>query len=272
MITAAPPTETAARLDVHQMAQFVMDGYLEFDDLVPADINAAVYADQLRSPRNARWEPSTPNVFLDTSPATQAVLELPRVRSILASLMGPSFIHDHSYLHITPAGQRTAQTWHVDHDRTGRPLSRDDYYRFSVLIAYFAHDVPREMGPTLILPGSHLRDVGSHDISRYRNITGQKHLAGPGGRIAFLHDALWHCAQPNLTDQPRFMYKVRYHPAEPQRRHFDTTGWDSPEIDGMFRRNVDRHAWQGSSCDRSAARRDDWWRYLCEADSANGAA
>ena len=84
------------------MAQFVMDGYLEFDDLVPADINAAVYEDQLRSPRNARWEPSTPNVFLDTSPATQAVLELPRVRSILASLMGPSFIHDHSYLHITP--------------------------------------------------------------------------------------------------------------------------------------------------------------------------
>ena len=271
MITAAPPAETAARLDIHQMAQFVMDGFIEFDDLVPADLNAAVYEEQRRAPDNARWEPNQPNVFLDTSPATQAVLELPRVRSVLASLMGPSYIHDHSYLHITPAHQRSAQAWHVDHDRAGRRLTRDDLHRFNVLIAYFSHDVPREMGPTLILPGSHLRDV-AHDISRYRNIAGQKHLSGPGGRIAFIHDAIWHCAQPNLTDQRRFMFKVRYHPAEPQRGHFDTTGWDSPEIDGMFRRNVDRHAWQGSSSDRIAALRDDWWSYLCGAESDNGAA
>ena len=107
------------------------------------------------------------------------------------------------------------------------------------------------MGPTLILPGSHLRDV-AHDISRYRNIAGQKHLSGPGGRIAFIHDAIWHCAQPNLTDQPRFMFKVRYHPAEPQREHFDATGWDSLEMWRLFRDNVNRHAWQGSSSDRIA--------------------
>ena len=32
------------------------------------------------------------------------------------------------------------------HDRGGRRLTRDDYYRFNVLIAYFTHDVPREDG------------------------------------------------------------------------------------------------------------------------------
>lgn len=271
MTTAAPPAETAARLDMHQMAQFVMDGFIEFDDLVPEDLNAAVHEEQLRAPTDARWEPKIPDAFLDTSPATQAVLELPRFKAVLASLLGPSYIHDHSYLHITPAGQRSAQSWHVDHDRAGRRLTRDDFYRFNILIAYFTHDVPREMGPTLILPGSHLRQVG-HDIARYRNIAGQKHLSGPGGRIAFIHDAVWHCAQPNLTDRPRFMFKVRYHPAEPQRGHFDATGWDSLDMWRLFRDNVNRHAWQGSASDRVAALRDDWWRYLCGAEAENVAA
>ena len=52
MTTAAPPAETAARLDMRQMAQFVMDGFIEFDDLVPEDLNAAVYEEQAsRAPR-----------------------------------------------------------------------------------------------------------------------------------------------------------------------------------------------------------------------------
>ena len=94
MTTAAPPAETAARLDVRQMAQFVMDGFIEFDDLVPEDLNAAVHEEQLRAPRDATWDPKIPDAFLDTSPASQAVLELPRVKAILATLLGPSYIHD----------------------------------------------------------------------------------------------------------------------------------------------------------------------------------
>ena len=127
MTTAAPPVETAPRLDMRQMAQFVMDGFIEFDDLVPEDLNAAVHEEQLRAPTDARWEPKIPDAFLDTSPATQAVLELPRVKAVLATLLGPSYIHDHSYLHITPAGLRSAQSWHVDHDRDGRRLTREDF-------------------------------------------------------------------------------------------------------------------------------------------------
>ena len=68
MITAAPPTETAARLDIHQMAQFVMDGYLEFDDLVPADINAAVYEDQLGRPAMLAGSPARPTCFWTRRP------------------------------------------------------------------------------------------------------------------------------------------------------------------------------------------------------------
>ena len=270
MSSAVTTEQTAAGLDTQQMAKFVMDGYIEFDDLVPADLNATAHDEQLRAPQETYWEPKNPNAFLDISSATQAVLELPRYRAVLTSLLGPDYVHDHSYLHITPAGKRDSQRWHVDHDRAGRRLTRD-FFRFNILIAYFTHDVPREMGPTLVLPGSHLRDVGGHELSRYRNITGQKHLAGSGGRIVFLHDAMWHCAQPNLTDEPRYMFKVRYHPSAPQREQFDTEGWDSSEIWRLFRDNVDRHPWQGSSSDQAAAVRDAWWRYLCGADEpANG--
>ena len=270
MTNAVVTEEDVAGLDMHQMAQFVMDGYIEFDDLVPEDLNAAVQEEQSRAPLGASWEPKIPNAFLDTSPATQAVLELPRYRAILAALLGPGFIHDHSFLHITPAGRRDAQRWHVDHDRAGRRLTHD-VFRYGILIAYFAQDVPREMGPTLVLPGSHLHDVGGHDLSRYRNISGQKHLAGPGGRIAFLHDAIWHCAQPNLTSQSRYMFKVRYEAAVPQQGHFEAEGWDGPEMWRLFRDNVRRHPWQGTSEDQAAAVRDAWWRYLCDAgELANG--
>jgi len=276
MTSSSAPNETVAGLNVPLMTQFVMDGYLEFTDLVPEDLNAAVHEDQLRNPEQIRWSPSTatnaPNAFLDTSAPLQDALNLPRVQAILASLLGPGFVLDHSYLHVTPAGKRDAQKWHVDHDRSGRHLTRDDLFRFNILIAYFTHEVPAEMGPTLVLPGSHVRDLGGHDLSRYRNIVGQKLLAGPGGRIAFMHDSMWHCAQPNLTSEPRFMFKARYHPTVPQHGHFDTAGWDSPEIRSLFREAAQRHPWQGTAGDQALVVRDAWWKYLCRLDAPQAGA
>ena len=35
-------------LSVDQMARFVVDGYLEFGDLIPEELNRAVYEDQLQ--------------------------------------------------------------------------------------------------------------------------------------------------------------------------------------------------------------------------------
>ena len=156
--------------------------------------------------------------------------------------------------------------WHVDAGgRRQVRLPGVHPWSFDVLTAYFAHDTPHEMGPTLVLPGSHMRSVLGPDVARYKNIAGQKRLSGKAGRIIFMHEALWHCAQTNETDHWRFMFKIRYNPRVPQRGIFNTDGWDSEEVRRFFRMNKNTHNLTGESS-AAAQERADWWRYLCGAD------
>ena len=265
-----PQTEL---LDVHQMARFVIDGFIEFDDLVPDELSEAVYADELASVTDdgpipeVRWH-ITDNAhgFYERSAAVRAVHNLPRVKAILQSLLGPGHVASHSALHCTGPRQETAQQWHVDAGgRRQVRLPRVHPWSFDILTAYFAHDTPHEMGPTLVLPGSHMRSVLGPDTARYKNITGQKRLSGKAGRLVFMHEALWHCAQTNEIDQWRFMFKIRYNPRVPQRGIFNTDGWDSEEIRRFFRMNKNAHNLTGESS-AVAQDRADWWRYLCGAD------
>jgi ectoine hydroxylase-related dioxygenase (phytanoyl-CoA dioxygenase family) len=129
---------------------------------------------------------------------------------------------------------------------------------------YFSHDVPKETGPTLILPGSHLRRVSNGSISRYKNIVGQRQLIGRAGTIAFLHQALWHCAQPNRTDKTRYMFKLRLRPGEPQRALFNTEGYDTPEVRRIVRGGS--HPWHGEQGRAENVQRAKLWRYLCGDD------
>lgn len=237
-------------LTAKQMAQFTVDGYLLFEGFVPQELNEAVYADQQAG--CGQWQ---------TSEATRAVFELPQVKGILQSLVGEHPVYDHSALHIVGANQLTAQFWHADSIIDARPLA------FDIQAMYFSHDCPKEMGPTLILPGSHLRRCSNASISRYKNIVGQKQLAGRAGTIGFLHQALWHCAQPNHTDRTRYMFKLRLRPGQEQRGLFNTEGYDDPEVRRIV--NSFTHKWQGEQARAENVERAKLWRYLCGDDSVD---
>ena len=247
-------TETQL-LSARQMAQFVIDGFLEFDDIIPQDLVEAVYADELKAVDESglktqfRWHiTDNPHGFYEFSEAVREVHALPAVKAVLQSLLGPRHQANHSALHATPPLLKQAQNWHVDAGgRRQVRLPKIDPYSFDILTAFFAHDTPHEMGPTLILPGSHMRSVLGPDVGRYKNIVGQRRLSGKAGRIVFFHEAMWHCAQPNATEQWRFMFKIRYNPQVPQRKQFDTDGWDSPEIRRFFRVNKGTHNLSGEA-------------------------
>jgi ectoine hydroxylase-related dioxygenase (phytanoyl-CoA dioxygenase family) len=134
---------------------------------------------------------------------------------------------------------------------------------------YFSHDCPKEMGPTLILPGSHLRRTSNASISRYKNIVGQKQFVCKAGTVAFLHHGIWHCAQPNETDKTRYMFKLRLRPGEEQRGLFNTEGYNDPEV----RRIVGSfsHKWQGEMERAENVTRAKFWRYVCGDDSVDTA-
>lgn len=237
-------------LNARQMAQFVVDGYLLFEEIVPKELNEAVYADQIAG--RGHWH---------NSEATRQVFELPQVKGIIQSLVGENPVYDHSALHVVGPHHHKAQGWHADSIIDARPLA------FDIQAMYFSHDVPKETGPTLILPGSHLRRVSVSSISRYKNILGQRQFVAKAGTIAFLHHGIWHCAQPNYTAKTRYMFKLRLRPGQEQRGLFNTEGYNDPEV----RRIVGSfpHPWQGDQARAENVQRAKLWRYVCGDDSVD---
>lgn len=251
--TAEKLTAKQFKLNAVQMAQFVTDGYLVLDQVVPDEWNQKVYEEQRRNdiPGYQYW---------NESKYIRDVFDLPQVKGAIQSLVGDEPVYDHSFLHTVPGNRLKAQEWHGDSIIDTRPLG------FDIQIFYFSHDAPKETGPTLVLPGSHLRRINTLSIGRYKNIVGQKQLAAKAGTMVFWHHGLWHCAQPNFTDNTRYVFKLRLRPDRPQRGLFDTEGYNSPEV----RKILGRHfQWQGNESRLEHVQRAKLWRYVTGDDKVD---
>jgi hypothetical protein len=244
-----------ALLSSRQMASFVADGYLRFDGLVPralCEAALAAIAGAPAQPFGARAGQPLEAVF-PASSAIGQVLRLPPLAGIVTSLVGPDPIHDHHYAHVIRAGERWSQPWHADAIFDPRRAA------FDVQLLFFFHDTPREMGGTMILPGSHLRRVNEADVARYQNFVGQLATVCPAGTVLVCHHGLWHCGQPNATARPRTMLKIRLNPRVPQRRLWDTRDLDDPEVARILGRD---HRWYGHEIRLEVVNRIRLWRHM----------
>ena len=201
-------------LNSRQMAQFVAQGYLRFDALVPDEINTAVM--QEIDAGTIHGEPAgTPLSQCYEGSAIRNMLDLPEIQGMIHSLVGEDPLFDHDAVHVREPMEGKAQGLHAD--SIIDPRTQD----FDIQIMYFPHDIPLEMGGTLLLPGSHFRKVNEMDIARYQNMVGQIPMVCPAGSILVLHHGIWHCGRQNQTDKRRYMFKVRLNPQEPQVRLWD---------------------------------------------------
>jgi hypothetical protein len=241
-------------LTAEQMARFVSDGFLLLENLVPQEYNEKVYAEQSEYERAGYeyWHKS--NIIRD-------VFELPQVKGAVQSFVGENPVYDHSFLHIVKAKHLAAQNWHADSIIDARPFA------FDVQAFYFSHDTPIEMGPTIILPGSHLRKVNTTSIGRYKNIIGQRQLACKAGSVAFMHHGIWHAAMPNYTDRTRYVFKLRLRPGQEQRNLFNTDDHNSPEIRKLIYSSYQQ--WQGDEGRLEHVQRAKLWRYVVGNDSVD---
>lgn len=237
-----------------QMAQFVTDGYTLLNEVVPHELNCAVYEELCNYKRES-------GPFWFQSKNIQQVFEVPQVKGAIQSLVGQNPGYDHSAVHIVGPHHLLGQTYHADSVIDTRPLA------FDIQAFYFCHDTPDEMGPTLILPGSHLRRANTASVGRYKNILGQKRLACKAGTIAIMHHGIWHCAQANHTDQTRYMFKLRLRPGEEQRNLFNTDGYNDSEVRDIIRRGY--HKWQGDEARLDHVNRAKLWRYVVGNDSVD---
>jgi hypothetical protein len=212
-------------LDSRQMARFVARGFLRFDELVPQELNRLVMAEI--DAGTIRGAPAgTPLSQCYQGSAIRRVLDLPEIQGILHSLVGPDPLFDHDAVHVREPNQGEAQGMHAD-------SIIDTRMAFDIQLMYYPHEVPLEMGGTLLLPGSHFRRVNEMDIARYQNLQGQIPMVCKAGSILVLHHGIWHCGRRNGTGRRRYMFKVRLNPQVRQLRLWNTSdlddGYDAPQ-------------------------------------------
>ncbi len=205
-------------LTSEQMASFAARGFLRFDELIPNDVNeramkeidAGVAAAAAGTPLSQCYpEPST----------LGEILRSPEIEGIIYSLVGPDPLFDHQAVHVREPNEDSAQHMHGD-------STIDLRMHFDIQLMYFPHDVPIEMGGTLLVPGSQYRRINEMDIARYQNIVGQISMVCKAGTILVLHHGIWHCGRQNKSDKRRYMFKVRLNPAVRQLRLWNTDDLD----------------------------------------------
>src|SRR3954451_25135628 len=214
---------TRQLLSSAQVARFVAHGFLRLDGIVPREMNEealGVFAAGLPS---VPYGTPVPKAFPDGSFARRLV-ELPAVAGALERLGGPDATVDHHFVHIREPREGSAQPLHADAVIDLRPDA------FDVQLMYYPQEVTAEMGGTLIVPGSHLRRTNETDTGRYQNLRGQTRLTCPAGTVVLLHHGIWHGGRRNDSDQPRYMFKIRFNPTVRQLRLWNTDDIDDPAV------------------------------------------
>ncbi|MEM7131080.1 MAG: phytanoyl-CoA dioxygenase family protein [Chloroflexota bacterium] len=240
-------------LTTNQMASFAARGFLRFDNLIPQDINQAVMAE---IDAGTIDRPAGGSLLSECYPLPSPLgqmLRLPVVQGVIQSLVGPDPIFDHHAIHIRKPNEGHAQGLHGD-------SIIDTRMHFDIQLMYFPHDVPLEMGGTLILPGSQFRRINESDIARYQNFRGQIPMVCEAGTLLALHHGIWHCGRRNQTDQTRYMYKVRLNPRVRQLRLWNTDDLDAQMADDPYRRK-NRQGSDEENLYVILGRREPWFEY-----------
>ena len=240
-------------LNSHQMAEFVARGFLRFDELVPDDINQAVMR-EIDEDAIHGAPAGTPLSQCYDGTSIRRMLDLPQIQGLIHSLVGADPLFDHDALHVREPNQGRAQGLHAD-------SIIDLRSHFDVQIMYFPHDVPLEMGGTLLLPGSHFRKINEADIAGYQNMRGQIPMVCKAGAILALHHGIWHCGRQNKTSRRRYMFKLRLNPAVRQLRL-----WNTDDLDDDYRAHQEIYRQDGAAVRRAGdsiqdilSRREPWF-------------
>ncbi|MEZ5379308.1 MAG: phytanoyl-CoA dioxygenase family protein [Acidimicrobiales bacterium] len=277
------------RLTTREMAQFVANGYLRFDAIVPPEINEAVLgelpaieaaklaafgigerSDSIALPHTL--DPLS-RCYVDR-PGLGAYLRLPQIQGIISSLVGDDPIFDHDFVHHLPAGHANRQHLHAD------AISDTATPDFDIQLFYFPHEIAPGAGGTRFVPGSHLRRVPSSSTARYQQLVGEEFYAGPAGTVMVFHHGLWHAGQDNPSGQDRWMYKLRVGPDRPQQRLWNLADFEAMHNDAsdhiFANSRTDSVAailrstptWMGTDeSRRELTERARLWRYLSDDDT-----
>lgn len=196
-----------------QVLQFCREGYLLLRGIVPDEINRRT-CDYLEGkiPANPSYipegltaadldrirkshEPST--IFLEEWFSNHVLLNS-QVAGIMRALLGKDIGLPILTSHHKTDCPQPAQRWHHDADHIfGPELS-------SVEVFYFPQDTPVELGPTELVPGTHIAP------SQRKEEEPGVFAAGPAGTIGIHHQSILHRRGLSTAKGTRHMLKYNY--------------------------------------------------------------
>ncbi len=206
-----------------QIVDFCRDGYLLLRGVVPEETNRRTVAwlngELPASPTSipsgmsaqdverirATHEPST--IFLEEWFLRDVLLN-PELVGAMRSLLGPHVKLPVLASHHGTQCPQPAQGWHHDADRVFGPELH------FVEVFYFPQDTPVELGPTELVPGTHIR----HTARRAED--GGVFSDGPAGTLGIHHQSILHRRGASTASGIRHMLKYNYWRTTAPRRNW----------------------------------------------------
>jgi hypothetical protein len=209
---------TPTLLTDDQMKKFIAEGFL----ILKTDFSAEFHQSLLTQLNEIYQQEGNPgNNLLPRIRDLQKVFDHPTVTGALTSVLGPNYMlhaHRHGHFNASP----TAGGWHKD-SYWGYSKMRH-HHPWWAMIMYFPQDTPVDLGPTSVMPGTHLYE---NRLFESDGSDSEALANGQAGTFALIHYDIWHRSTPNILDHPRYMLKFEFMrtvaPATPS--------WDNQEIE-----------------------------------------
>ena len=193
-----------------QMLEFCRTGYIYLKGVVDDETNQRTME---RCEGDEHYEPTG---ILEEDWFIENVILNPAAAGAVRCLLGRNF-----HLPILMSNHRTIGTvdgldgWHVDGNSRFSP--EVNYLQ----VFYYPQDTPREMGPTEVLPGSHVIHNRARFMSHLNAIRGSVPLESPAGTIFITDYAIWHRRGRKTKKDVRNMLKYCYWRTEPPERDWN---------------------------------------------------
>ena len=182
-----------------QVIEFCKNGFMMLEAVVPDDINRRTteFVD--------RYPEIEPIEILDEEWFVDHVIKNPQAAGAVRSLLGKDFkVPMIMGNHRVQCPRAMSGGWHRDGGAVDSP--RLD----SLQVFYYPQDTPAELGPTEVLPSSHLLRVKRRYMTQYGCIRQAVQTVAPAGSIFITHYSIWHRATPSTASGIRNLLKYNY--------------------------------------------------------------
>ena len=190
-----------------QVVEFCQNGYLLLEGVVDDEVNRRTmqYCDQ--------YPDGEPSAILKEDWFAEGVIANPAAAGAVRSLLGADF---HLPVLMSNHRLKCPETiiggWHVDGNFHYTPELN------FLQVFYYPQDTPIEMGPTQVLPGSHLIRNKSKFMGHLDSIRGIVSTAAPAGSIFLTIYHIWHRRGHSTAAGIRNLLKYFYWRTTPPKR------------------------------------------------------